>query len=55
MSEAEVDLIIEAVQNITARGMEWGQDYSYSGATNSWLHHSGQTETESAIRRLFMV
>nr|WP_312027277.1 aminotransferase class V-fold PLP-dependent enzyme [Paenibacillus typhae] len=55
MSEAEVDFIIEAVQNITARGMEWGQDYSYSGATNSWLHHSGQTETESAIRRLFTV
>uniref|UniRef100_UPI00406C2AE6 aminotransferase class V-fold PLP-dependent enzyme n=1 Tax=Paenibacillus sp. FSL R7-0345 TaxID=2954535 RepID=UPI00406C2AE6 len=55
MTEAEVDIIITAVQDIAIHAMEWSGDYSYNAATNSWVHRSGQTETESAIRHLFTV
>ncbi|MNY47968.1 hypothetical protein D3C86_1832700 [compost metagenome] len=55
MTDAEIDRMVAAVQSLTESGMEWSSDYSYTAATNSWVHRSGQTETEAAVRSLFSV
>lgn len=55
MTDSEVEQMITAVQSIVSHIAEWSRDYRYNAATNSWLHNSGQLETEHAISRLFMV
>jgi hypothetical protein len=53
MTDREVEHLVFAVQTIVRRIEEWGADYRYNSATNSWLHNAATGETEDGIRELF--
>lgn len=53
MTDREVEHLVFAVQAIVRHIDEWKADYRYSSATNSWLHKTGNGETEEGIRELF--
>lgn len=55
MTDREVQTIISAVRSIVRHIEEWRQDYRYNASTNSWVHLSGNPETDADISGLFVV
>ncbi|MBW4082145.1 aminotransferase class V-fold PLP-dependent enzyme [Paenibacillus sp. S150] len=53
MTDDEVERMISAVRSIVDNIGVWGQDYRYNRATNSWLHCTGEAQSEDFVSRLF--
>jgi selenocysteine lyase/cysteine desulfurase len=52
-TDAEVDIIADALSAIAVHGKEWGEDYEYSSHNNEFYHRSGMSYATDLTRSWF--
>jgi hypothetical protein len=53
MTNAELEIIISAVNDIANNHNEWSQDYSYDNKTNEFTHKTANIDFKNRIEKWF--